>query len=65
MQVEETSDEETGEDLLILCAGDCGKKILNFGLSGKIGSLCIDCLTSPLKIKPEGKEDEIGKNITR
>lgn len=40
---------ETGDDILILCAGKCGKKILTFGISESEGSLCLECLSKPLR----------------
>lgn len=65
MQTEAQHEESTGDDILMLCAGGCGKKILTIGLSESVGSLCIDCLTFPLKSKSGRKESEIGKNTER
>lgn len=51
---------EDGNDLLRVCAGGCGKKILFFGFpetgvewSAEVeGSLCLECRSSPLKHTP-------------
>lgn len=38
----EAIQEETGNDLLRECAGECGQKILIFG-DEKEGAFCLDC----------------------
>lgn len=53
---------EDGNDLLRLCAGKCGKKILFFGFPGSDdwaegveGALCVECRSKPLKHIPKEK----------